>query len=169
VLVPGDEFVWSTILRELARNVYDYCTPPDGGKPKLRLVWCSSQQTADGKRWFLAVGGGRSFYDALGDEAKREVDASLDPAILLKKVEAILREPGMRYQAEPRGSFGFGLYFLHQLFELLGGARADLLLLDPEHLYEAVTGEGPEADLNKPEAGLETLPLTMVFSWTSRP
>jgi hypothetical protein len=169
VPVPGDEFVWSTILRELTRNVYDYCMTPNGDKAKIRIVWCSGPPTDDGKKWFLAIGGNRSFYDALGEEPRRDVGDPPHPTALLKKVEDILKKPGVRLQTEPRGSFGFGLYFLHRLFELLGGARADLLLLNPDLLGEAVRGEGPGAYIAKPEECLETLPLTMVFSWISRP
>lgn len=168
-LVPGDELIWSTILRELARNVYDYCPGSNGRKAKLRLVCHRSAAGPDGHAWFLAAGGGLPFYAALDEAPQREVDAAREPQeALLEKAKAILREPGVRYQAELRGSFGFGLYFLHRLFDLLGDARADLLLLDPDNLSYAVTGTGQKARVEQPrETDLRTLPLTMVFSWKS--
>ncbi|HJX29877.1 MAG TPA: hypothetical protein VJ885_18395, partial [Thermoanaerobaculia bacterium] len=170
---PGDELIWGTILRELARNVFDYCS--DGEKGTVfRVVWHPLPLDGGAELGCVSIGGARPFLASLDEDVRNAIEKGEKPEALLDMVAAILKAPGMRYHVHRAGS-GFGLFFLAQLFGLLGGdARAQLLLLDPRTPPVPIFGpKGTSPSLLQPWAGefhrLKNLPLTMAFTWRGRP
>lgn len=158
--IPGNLLIWSTILQELARNIYAYCGTP-GQRGRLRIRW---SQIGEGREalWCLAIGGNRPFYDSMEPQYKDEVKG--DPRALLERVKLIESNAGTRYGPERRGSFGFGLFFLMKLAGMLQDVKAGLLLIDPELNIDVRDGRlvqpGPD-DFSS----LSTSPLTMAFWW----
>jgi hypothetical protein len=162
--VPGDDFIWSTMLQELARNVYAYCADPAADRRGMLHVQWSEKEIESETWWLLLIGGNWPFYQALEKQYRDEIGS--DPRKLLKRVEAIADRPGVRYGFERRGSFGFGLYFLTQLASLLG-IGAGLRLIEPDaNLPATIFSSGKFVQPDAEDfAKLSRLPLTMVFWW----
>jgi hypothetical protein len=172
---PGDEIVWATVLRELARNVYEYCRTPDASEPPaFWLSWESVPYAGGGHLVHGLIGGRKAFFDTLGESERKNVEAE-DPARnLLQRL--VIEKPGGRYGTAQRESSGFGLFFLLQLFALLEGSQARLVLSQPKHgavTREAFAAWGADPAVRQPFARdfdrLRRLPLTLAVTWRTRP
>jgi hypothetical protein len=164
--IPGDDYIWRTILQELARNIRAYCPDRPGRPSMLQIAW-DEIPIGRGTCGLLRIGGSLAFYDTLSGELVDEVDGSAEK--LLEKVAAIGSAPRVRYAPERRDSYGFGLYFLTQLANLLD-IKAQFVLVDPNEYLAAPLFDAGR--LRQPEASsfttLKEKPLTMAFWWPMR-